>query len=82
MFIEFGGDFPEVTPLARDYRVRIEAKLGHRKHWKPLVTFTLGGAHITEPEAYITYSNSPRDLTDEETIKKSESALERIKERL
>jgi hypothetical protein len=31
MFVEFGGVFPEVTPLARDYRVQIEVNLGHRQ---------------------------------------------------
>jgi hypothetical protein len=81
MFVEFGGVFPEVTPLARDYRVQIEVNLGHRKHWKPLTTFTLSGAHITAPERYIAYSNSPHDLT-QDTIKESEAALERVTKRL
>jgi hypothetical protein len=81
MFVEFGGVFPEVTPLARDYRVQIEVNRGHRKHWKPLTTFTLSGAHITAPERYIAYSNSPHDLT-QDTIKESEAALERVTKRL
>jgi hypothetical protein len=77
MFIEFGGSFPAVMPLARDYWVRIEAKVGHRKKWKHLITFTLRTAHVTHPERYITYSNSPHDLT-EETVRESEAALERL----
>ena len=81
LFIEFGGLFPDVTPLARDYRVLIEVKVVHRKQWKHLVTFTLSGAHITHPERYIAYSNSPHDLT-EETVRESEAALERLISRL
>ncbi|SRR6266487_917776 len=77
MFVEFGGVFPEITPLARDYRVQIEVKVGHRKKWKQFITFTFRGAHITDPDRYIAYSNSPHDLT-EETIKKSEGALKRL----
>jgi hypothetical protein len=77
MFIEFGGSFLDVTPLARDYRVRIEAKVAHRKKWKHLITFTLRAAHVTHPERYIAYSNSPHDLT-EETVRDSEAALERL----
>lgn len=77
MFIEFGGPFPDVTPLARDYQIRIEVKVVHRKRWKHLVTFTLRAAHVTHPERYISYSNSRRDLT-EETVRESKAALERL----
>jgi hypothetical protein len=77
MFVEFGGSFPEVTPLARDYEVRVEAKVGHRKNWKRLITFALRGAHITHPDRYIAYSNSPHDLT-EATVKESEAALQQL----
>lgn len=44
----------------------IEVKLGHRKQWITLVEFTLRAAHIIEPDVYITYSNSPHDLTKED----------------
>jgi hypothetical protein len=81
MFIEFGGPFPTVTPLARDYRIRIEVKVVHRKRWIQLVTFTLRAAHVTDPERYITYSNSAHDLT-EETVRESKAALERLISRL
>jgi hypothetical protein len=81
MFIEFGGRFPEVMPLAHDYRVRVEAKVGHHRDWKHLITFTLRGARITDPGSYITYSNSPHGLT-EETIRESEAALEQIRSRV
>lgn len=81
MFIEFGGPFPDVTPLARDYQIRIEVKVVHRKRWKHLVTFTLRAAHVTHPERYITYSNSAHDLT-EETVRESKAALERLTSKL
>jgi hypothetical protein len=81
MFVEFGGPFPNVIPVGRDYRVRIEVKVGHRKKWKHLIDFTLIAAHVTDPYRYIAYSNSPHDLT-EETIKDSEAALELLITRL
>jgi hypothetical protein len=81
MFIEFGGLFPIVAPLARDYRIRIEVKVVHRKRWIQLVTFTLRAAHVTDPERYIAYSNSAHDLT-EETVRESKAALERLISRL
>ncbi|MBX9396353.1 hypothetical protein K4749_22850 [Streptomyces sp. TRM72054] len=63
MFIEFGAPFPGFVPEARDYRVVIETRLGHRKGWRPLLTFTWRAARMTFPDRYITYSNSPDDLT-------------------
>jgi hypothetical protein len=77
MFIEFGAPFPDVIPLARDYEVRIEVKVGHRKNWKQLITFRFRGAHITHPDRYIAYSNSRHDLT-EETVRESETALQKL----
>lgn len=81
MFVEFGGSFPKVAPLARDYEVRIEVKVGYSGNWKQLVTFTFRGAHITDPDRYIAYSNSPHDLT-EETVRESEAALHQLINRL
>ena len=80
MFIEFGGPFSIVTPLARGCRIRIEMKVAYRKRWIQLVTFTLRAAHVTDPERYIT-SNSAHDLT-EETVRESKAALERLISRL
>jgi hypothetical protein len=65
MFVEFGAVFPGVSPKARDYQARIEVKLGHRRQWRHLLTFPLRAAHITSRDRYITYSNSPHDLTRE-----------------
>src|SRR5205823_3680098 len=64
LFIEFGGPFPGLTLSARDYQVRIEARLGHKKGWRKMLTFTLRAGQISFPEQYIAYSNSPFDLTD------------------
>jgi hypothetical protein len=72
---------PGQPPLARDYRIRIEVKVVHRKRWIQLVTFTLRAAHVTDPERYITYSNSAHDLT-EETVRESKAALEQLISRL
>jgi hypothetical protein len=66
VFIEFGGPFPGVVPRGRDYLVRIEAKLGHKAEWTPLLTFTLHAQHITSPTQYIAYSNSEIPLTSDE----------------
>jgi hypothetical protein len=42
-----------------------------------LLSFSLRAAHISEPEHYIAYSNSPRDVTDEDRAKASD-ALARV----
>jgi len=75
MFVEFGIVFPGVWPRARDYQVRIEVKLGHRRKWRHLLTFPLRAAHITSPDRYITYSNSAHDLT-EEVIAEAKAAMD------
>ncbi|MWA12247.1 hypothetical protein [Streptomyces sp. BA2] len=84
LFIEFGAPYPTFVPEARDYKVVIEAKLGHRKlrhrvlrrrvEWESLVVFTLCVAQIAYPKSYIAYSNSPRDITEEDR-RKAEAAL-------
>lgn len=56
--------FPSFIPQARDYTVTLEGTLGHRKGWRPLLTFTLRMGNMISPSQYITYSNSPRDLTE------------------
>jgi hypothetical protein len=78
MFIEFGGPFPGVIPMARDYQALIEVKLGHRKKWKRLLLFTIRAAHITGIEKYITYSNAPHDLTPE-VIAEAQASLESLR---
>jgi hypothetical protein len=80
-FIEFGGPFPGFQLEAKDYRVRIEGLLGHKKGWRPLLEFTLRAGHITYPDSYITYGNSPRDVTPED-IAKATAALAAVMQRL
>ncbi|MFF7933300.1 hypothetical protein [Streptomyces sp. NPDC007940] len=77
LFIEFGTEFPHFTPEARDYRVSIEAKLGHRKGWRSIITFNLHVARITDPSRYIAYKNSLEDVTDEQ-LAASKSAFEEL----
>ncbi|GAA4657305.1 hypothetical protein GCM10023347_04950 [Streptomyces chumphonensis] len=74
IFIEFGAPFPGFVPEARDYRIRIEARLGHRKDWTSVLTFTWRAAHMWAPTSYIAYSNSPQDLTRED-VEKADAAL-------
>lgn len=64
-FMEFGGPFPSIDLAARDYKVVLQARLGHKRGWRNVLTFTLRAAHITHPYNYVTYSNSPFDITPE-----------------
>jgi hypothetical protein len=57
-FIEFGGPFDGGVP-ARDCRVQIDVKLGHRSGWEHLITFTFWATRMEHPHAYIAYHNSP-----------------------
>lgn len=68
-FIEFGGPFPGFKLEAKDYPVRIEAVLGHKKGWQAILDFTLRAGHIAFPEQFLAYSNSPGDLTEEDRAK-------------
>ncbi|MFF0760599.1 hypothetical protein ACFYWH_11215 [Streptomyces sp. NPDC003737] len=77
LFIEFGAPFPGFIPQARDYTIALEATLGHRKGWRPLLTFTLRMSNMISPSQYITYSNSPRNLTEADR-EKANAALEAL----
>lgn len=72
-FIEFGAPFPGFTFAARDYEVEISAKLGHRREWTSLLTFTLRAAQVTERENYIAYSNSAYEPSPQDVEKANES---------
>ena len=54
---------------AKDYPVRIEAVLGHKKGWQAILDFTLRAGHIACPEQFLAYSNTPGDFTDEDREK-------------
>lgn len=76
-FIEFGGPFPGFALEARDYRVQIWAKLGHRKRPKHLLNFTIRTSQMKSPELYQDYQNSLPDQTKEDKSK-SDNALLRL----
>jgi hypothetical protein len=81
VFIEFGGPFPGVVPKARDYQALIEAKLGHRREWRRLVTLTIRATHVTSLDHYIAYSNAPHDLTPE-IIAEAKASREKFTRRI
>lgn len=47
LFIEFEAPFSGFMPEARDFKVQLQARVGHRKGWRRLLTFTLRAANIT-----------------------------------
>ncbi|GGR52566.1 hypothetical protein [Streptomyces aurantiogriseus] len=49
-FIEFEAPFSGLIPEARDYKVRIQVRVGHRKGWRTLLTFTLRTTNIIHPD--------------------------------
>ncbi len=74
LFIEFEAPFSGFVPEARDYKVRINVKVGHRKGWRSLLTFTLRTTNIIYPDRYTVYANAPIELTKEDK-KKADAAL-------
>ena len=61
-FVEFGIDsadpLPGVDLRAQEYRVTVEALLGHKRKWKRLASFPLQGEHIELAGNYLAYSNT------------------------
>lgn len=74
LFIEFEAPFSGLVPEARDYKVRIQVRVGHRKGWRSLLTFTLRTTNISYPDRYTVYNNVPVELTKEDQ-KKADAAL-------
>lgn len=66
IFAEFKAASLGFALKAHDYRVAVEAKLGHKEDWDTLLQFTLHVGRITEPEYYITYENMPDGLSEEQ----------------
>jgi hypothetical protein len=58
-FQEFGASSFGFTLDAKDYRLRLEAKLGHKKKWRRILNFTLRAWRISDPDQFITYDNTP-----------------------
>lgn len=68
-FQEFGASgvsSPGFILGAKDYRVRLEAKLGHKDDWHPILTFTLQAWRISAPENFITYDNTPGSISEDD----------------
>ncbi|MFD3480573.1 hypothetical protein [Streptomyces sp. NPDC058695] len=76
LFIEFEAPFSGVVPEARDYKVRIQVRVGHRKGWRSLLTFTLRTTNIVHPDQYTVYHNAPLELTKEDQEKADAALLE------
>ena len=63
-FQEFGAPSLGFILGAKDYRVRLEAKLGHKKKWCRIIDFTVRAWRIEHPENFITYENTPGSVPD------------------
>ncbi|MCA1606809.1 MAG: hypothetical protein LC775_15380 [Acidobacteria bacterium] len=81
MFPEFGASSLGFTLEARDYPALIEAKLGHKKEWRPLLKFTFRAGHIVDPSHFITYDNTPGNLSEEHR-QRAEVALRQLAQEL
>ncbi|MCX4515318.1 hypothetical protein OHA27_34370 [Streptomyces sp. NBC_01619] len=76
LFIEFEAPFSGLVPEARDYKVRIQVRVGHRKGWRSLLTFTLRTTNIIHPDRYTICNNAPLELTREDCRKADAALLE------
>lgn len=76
LFIEFEAPFSGLVPEARDYKVRIQVRVGHRKGWRSLLTFTLRTTNIIYPDRYTVYNNVPVELTKDDQRKADAALLE------
>ncbi|MFE5028645.1 hypothetical protein ACFRAO_36470 [Streptomyces sp. NPDC056656] len=76
LFIEFEAPFSGLVPEARDYKVRIQVRVGHRRGWRSLLTFTLRTTNIIYPDRYAVYINAPLELTKEGQEKADAALLE------
>ncbi|MGW1504374.1 hypothetical protein ACWCQW_38775 [Streptomyces mirabilis] len=76
IFIELEAPFPGLLPEARDYKAQIQVRVGHRKGWRPLLTFTLRTTNIIDPDRYAVYNNAPLELTKEDQQKADAALLE------
>ena len=65
-FQEFGAPSFGFILCAEDYRVRLEAKLGHRKKWRRILEFTLQAARIGDPGHFITYENNSNAISEDQ----------------
>ena len=80
LFLEFEAPFSGFVPEARDYKAQIQVRVGHRKGWRPLLTFTLRAANIIDPDRYTVYNNAPVELTKEDQKRADAALLELLEE--
>ncbi|MER6473961.1 hypothetical protein [Streptomyces collinus] len=80
LFLEFEAPFSAFLPEARDYKAQIQVRVGHRRGWRPLLTFTLRAANIVHPDRYTVYSNAPVGLTKEDQRRADAALLELLEE--
>ncbi|MEU2338404.1 hypothetical protein ABZ608_33335 [Streptomyces sp. NPDC013172] len=80
LFIEFEAPFSGFLPEARDYKAQIQVRVGHRKGWRPLLTFSLRAANIIDPDRYTVYNNAPLELTKEDQRRADAALLELLEE--
>lgn len=76
LIVEFEAPFSGFVPEPRDYKVHLEARVGHRRGWRILLTFTLRAANIVDPDRYTVYSNATLELTKEDKKKADAAILE------
>ncbi|MET7497293.1 hypothetical protein ABZV61_30540 [Streptomyces sp900116325] len=79
-FIEFEAPFFAIVPETRDYKVQIQVRVGHRKGWRPLLTFTLRTTNIIHPDQYTVYNNALFELTKHDQQKADAALLELLDE--
>ncbi|MEV5958258.1 hypothetical protein AB0M11_31635 [Streptomyces sp. NPDC051987] len=80
IFVEFEAPFSGFLPEARDYTVQLQARVGHRKGWRRLLTFTLRAANIVDPDRYTVYNNAPVELTKEDQKRADAALIELLQE--
>ena len=64
-FVEFKAPSLGFYLKAADYKVAVKAKLGHKKDWHTVLTFTFYAGRISDPRHFITYENAPDNLSEE-----------------
>lgn len=65
-FQEFGAASLGFKVAAIKYRVRLQAKLGHKEDWDGILDFTFHARRISDPGHFITYENTPGIIPQDE----------------
>lgn len=70
---EFVGVYPGAIPEPRAYTVTLEALTSKADAWLRVISFQFQAGNLRHPSNYITYSNDPEYLTDEERAEATEA---------